>query len=703
MSPPLNFDDPNQSVCFIPYNDSGGYGPNEDFNGVKQVLEDTINEDEEKESKKELDIDGLADGEEIRWKAYRGAWTRCLNRMQELLDVIYKPVVAEVVEHISTANQEELPGLPYSEVPVITLTSPSMSPVFAQQVLAQLEAQEQRNIYTAHLHPQECTNLTSTLKSLIATFTANSISGVGGYKTSGQTLAAYDIRVLDAWYQALLKSYRRRASVQLIVVLHGFEQFDPAVMQDLLYICSLYISRIPLVFMITSTLTLLRIQNFTVPSGNPVLEKILLNTFASTEFEPDLVLGPAVLESTIDSYVRHNPSFECLVDHIQLAHLKHFSTIPLSALLHNVPDGKLEEPSSFKFLEHLVACLHVQDDEDGGVSDWKTKSVGDVVRLVDDARTNFYMRARKIRLVFALLRLTQHYLEGKGHKGFELPQEKDLCPRDLRLLIKVLRGGGMDRMLKQARLVVSKMTPPESSEFQANLKTFCDRLPAELHDEGHLVLGHLDCSANEVAEGLIEFMNSQLEHPLYTANLWPVWYTGESPFPSETLNPSVRASVISGLLRPKEFTLSSQAEPEPDELWERPDTSILFARYLESGKMINVYDWFDSFHQVLENQRSHLRNKRRQRVLAERNATPGSPRKRGSPRKSGSPTKKSANKGKQKDVQQEEVDELDEEQWRMQVHARFIRALHELDYLGFIKHTKRKQDHVLRTVFDVSD
>jgi len=40
------------------------------------------------------------------------------------------------------------------------------------------------------------------------------------------------------------------------------------------------------------------------------------------------------------------------------------------------------------------------------------------------------------------------------------------------------------------------------------------------------------------------------------------------------------------------------------------------------------------------------------------------------------------------------------ENWRLEVQARFIRALHELDYVGFIKHTGRKRDHVLRTVLD---
>ena len=44
------------------------------------------------------------------------------------------------------------------------------------------------------------------------------------------------------------------------------------------------------------------------------------------------------------------------------------------------------------------------------------------------------------------------------------------------------------------------------------------------------------------------------------------------------------------------------------------------------------------------------------------------------------------------------------ERWKVEVFARFIRALHELDYLGFIKHTKRngKADHMLRELTMVS-
>jgi origin recognition complex subunit 3 len=113
---------------------------------------------------------------------------------------------------------------------------------------------------------------------------------------------------------------------------------------------------------------------------------------------------------------------------------------------------------------------------------------------------------------------------------------------------------------------------------------------------------------------------------------------------------------------------------EDKELSEYPDTSILLQRYLESGKMINVYDWFESFQPPLETQRDLVTNTRRK-----------------------SPQKAKANERRKKPTAEEE------EKWKLLVQARFIRGLHELDYLGFLKHTKRKPDHVLRTCFDLSD
>lgn len=91
--------------------------------------------------------------------------------------------------------------------------------------------------------------------------------------------------------------------------------------------------------------------------------------------------------------------------------------------------------------------------------------------------------------------------------------------------------------------------------------------------------------------------------------------------------------------------------------------------------MINVYDWYESFGQILETQKRH----QRQAQEAHGGGSEADDQEHG------------------EDV---EAEAEDEEEWKMHVQARFMRALHELDYVGLVKHTGRKADHVMRTVFE---
>jgi origin recognition complex subunit 3 len=116
-------------------------------------------------------------------------------------------------------------------------------------------------------------------------------------------------------------------------------------------------------------------------------------------------------------------------------------------------------------------------------------------------------------------------------------------------------------------------------------------------------------------------------------------------------------------------------EDEESSLLKLPDTSILFERYMEAGRLINVYDLFQSFSVALEQQREQFVQAASQQDGKGKGIAPG----------------------------EDETPEDEEERWPVEVHARFIRALHELDYMGFIKHTGRKADHVLKTVYDVPD
>lgn len=152
--------------------------------------------------------------------------------------------------------------------------------------------------------------------------------------------------------------------------------------------------------------------------------------------------------------------------------------------------------------------------------------------------------------------------------------------------------------------------------------------------------------------------------PPLSAPLFAVLMPRRGTLP-QMLNPAPRATVVSALLQPHTFLPLPRDDPTAGRLpiWKLPDTSILFRRYLDAGRMINVYDWYESFSQVIESQRSHL-------------ALP-------------------TDEGSRADE--------DEEEWKMHVQARFVRALHTLDFVGFVKHTGRKADHVIRTAYDMPE
>ena len=104
---------------------------------------------------------------------------------------------------------------------------------------------------------------------------------------------------------------------------------------------------------------------------------------------------------------------------------------------------------------------------------------------------------------------------------------------------------------------------------------------------------------------------------------------------------------------------------------------------MEAGKMINVYDWYESFSVALDTQR-------REAALEQRRAMKG---RRGKGKAKAQPRLSAP----------EDMVRDEREEWATEVHARFIRALHELDFMGFVKHTGRKADHIIRTIYDIPD
>ncbi|KAJ3713642.1 origin recognition complex subunit 3 N-terminus-domain-containing protein [Lentinula raphanica] len=496
----------------------------------------------------------------------------------------------------------------------------------------------------------------------------------------------------------------------------------------------------------------------------------------------------------------------------------------------------LQDPTSVYFRNVLVQRLALSRIEHNANSDLESSTPA-LIRALRSAHTQFRARSHAIRLAYSLLQGLHEFLVEKGYKGLgshwgsgtsttstlssKYPQYSRL--QNFINLLQLHTRTRANPHSKQSEkdfayshTLVRKLKPDELRAYLNVLIATLEGVPNGLEDiftvgedgdggddksfdlpgavrmlkgwraevDGAHEAGSEDGDRAKqfkaINENLAEWMYDCLRiltQPIEDTPLWDIWYTGAEVFPSETINPSIRASIIAGLLRPEEFAASTEVvadpqgsrgdsgkknglirtrshthtsernlvEPGPslpnhqlndssdseetgeDEvpLHTLPDTSILFHRYLESGKIINVYDWFESFHAVLNVQRREAITRSAKERERDRIKGKGKEVSRNtSPEKKGKGTGKKSSRGKgkvkgttdegadadvnmdaQKELRKEQPDsnpDSDETQ-QILVQARFIRALHELDFLGLIKHTRRKPDHVLRTLFEVGD
>ncbi|KAF9489511.1 hypothetical protein BDN71DRAFT_1455928 [Pleurotus eryngii] len=681
----------------------------------------------------------LPDGVELRLRVYQTAWSKCLARIQSIVHHLKDPVVSDVVRRVERAYEDILPGLPQAELPVICISEPTGDSSTLNFVVEELTRND-RTLVT-RLYPATCNNVMSTMKALISGFINQSDDEVGTKHKASTSLANYDVQTLLAWYDALKDTQRS----QLVVVFQGFEQFDPLVVQDVCYICSLNAPRLPFVFLLglssppstrflshtypRATLCLLRVSNVTVPHGLPALEDIILKTFFDLDFQPDIDIGPSTLTFLVDYFMRHNSGIDAALTTLQLAHMKHFED-PLTILVNDNLLGtpslseameKLRQPQSFPFLDSLFARVHAQSEQADAehIDLWRQETIDSLFRSLDKERTAFRDHSRQSRIWFKILTLARAFLL-KENAIKEAPDK----PRSSIDLISSYLDGELEGEVQALAKAIKKLGSSQLRALLGDLHYFFSEVPAALQRLVDVPRNHCTSLltslpdeedvtgvnvqiAESLSTWLLQDWSDYLGNPETSSKLWDIWYTALTPFPAELLNPSTRSSLFSGLLQPWAYLSPAEVQDEATRyaMWQLPDTSILLCRYLDSGKMINVYDWFESFVLVLDTQRGRLRERKKQETMATANTKPlkkGTSSRRSRP--SASPTKKGDKAARGAPDDEDNVwDEQDDENWKLEIQARFIRALHELDYLGFVKHTGRKADHVLRTIFDVAD
>ncbi|KAI0358145.1 hypothetical protein OH77DRAFT_1397737 [Trametes cingulata] len=724
-------------------------------------------------------------------QAYRAAWGRCLERVQHILRVLQAPLVNEVATEVLNAYSNVLPGLPYNEVPVIALHGASSSVVqdiviafesidtIASSVTAATHGSSQQEVLQVHLYPSDCSSVTNMMKGIVTGFTDRAASTRRKPTTS---LASFDIGLLRAWYASQL------AQPKLVIFLHDFETFDINVVQDALYILFILLMASPTVPSYLhlayprATLALLRVHTIAASRGTHVIRDVLTKTFFDPDSEPDVMLGPSTLDFITDFATRHSASPDAL-----LAYMKHF-TQPLSIFAQvellgeaslTSAERKLTSPDFHPLVEALQVRLLASSSSssssatqtrpssstpssprklDGTASahGWQARTAAGLLECVTTARSAFRKQARRFRVAFAVACMAEQAALGStsgsgartsGGNGSRLDSMESLsavlrgrASNQIRYVCMAVRKLSLSKLRGLLHQLHAFLWDLKSAEVRRDeeaarvwIVTTLNQLPPDtadpenIEEEGQI---SRDPAVKQLAATLGDWLQAYIEERLVRLDeqvLCDIWYTGNTPFPSELVNPAPRPTVVSALLHPHAFvrahadlvggtsgTSSAEGGEREPSLWELPDTSIAFRRYVEAGRMVNVYDWFESFAVVLETQRRKLRARARR---AESDpATPranGKANGRGRSRSGSRATNMDVDEGvagededghdEDAETGEEDMDEEEEERWKVEVQARFIRALHELDYMGFVKHTGRKADHVIRTVYDIPD
>lgn len=126
------------------------------------------------------------------------------------------------------------------------------------------------------------------------------------------------------------------------------------------------------------------------------------------------------------------------------------------------------------------------------------------------------------------------------------------------------------------------------------------------------------------------------------------------------------------------FHKALDAPLAPGEL--EPDIAVAYRLYRETGKTINLGDWWRAFEQSAANQPDAA-----QEDSVKRAQTPK--RRKGA----------SDDEDDERDEDDEEANEDERRTRRKQ--ARFLRAIGDLACVGFLQPTSRKAEHVLKSVF----
>ncbi|XP_026946624.1 origin recognition complex subunit 3 isoform X1 [Sagmatias obliquidens] len=666
----------------------------------------------------------------LRFETYQLIWQQMKSETERLQEELNKNLFDSLIEFLQKSHSGFQKNsrdwgcqIKFREIPTAALVL-GVNVTDHDLTFRSLTEVLQNNVtpYVVSLQAKDCPDMKHFLQKLASQLMDCNVDVQSKEKESVQVTQKkihYSMDSLSTWYMSVtqktdVKMPRKKRtppsqwqSPPVVLILKDMESFTTKVLQDFIIISSQHLHEFPLILIFgiaTSPVvvhrmlphavsSLLCIELFQSLSCKEHLTTVLDKLLLTTQFP--FKLSEKVLQVLTNIFLYHDFSIQNFIKGLQLSLLEHFYSQPLSVLCCNLPEAKrrinfLSDnqcenirrlPSFRRYVEKQASEKQVALLTNERFLKEETQSLLENLHVY---HTNYFLVLRCLHQFTSSL---PKYPLGRQirelyctclEKNIRDSEEYASALQLLRMLAKDELMAMLQKCFKVFKSSSEKQLGNTAKRIEEFLAQF-QSLDAEAKEEEDTSesqskglqktdLYHLQKSLLEMKElrraskrqtkfevlreQLVSFIDSLAREYLLlpeTQPLHEVLYFSAAHTLRQHLNAAPRIALHTALNNPyyylKNEALRSEEGCIPNVA---PDICIAYKLHLECSRLINLVDWSEAFATVVT----------------------------------------AAEKMDANSVTSEERNEI--------IHARFIRAVSELELLGFIKPTKQKTDHVAR-------
>ncbi|XP_037750368.1 origin recognition complex subunit 3 isoform X2 [Chelonia mydas] len=678
--------------------------------------------------------EGKNDSEDsgLRFATCQLLWKQINSEMEKIQEELNKQLFDNLISFLrqshsefQTKKTEWMCRMKSSEIPTaalvlgVNVTDHAMTFKSLSEVL-----QDNVTPYVVSLQAKECPGIKHLLQKLMGQLMDCSVDVDSSEEDECVNISQKKIHCsmasLSKWYESVTKktgsetpgkkrtsSSRHWQSPPIVVIFKDMESFTTKVLQDFIVISSQHIHEFPLVLIFGiatspmiihrllphSVSSLLCIELFQSLSCKEHLATVIDKLLLTTEFP--FKLSEKVLQVLINIFLYHDFSVQNFIKGFQLSIVEHFYSQPLSVLCcelleakkrvyslsHNQCENIRSLPSFRRYVESQVSEKQIALLTEDSFLKEVTQTLLEDLHIYHE---NYFPVLRCLHVFTTSLpkyplgkQIRELHCACLGKRVWETDEYGSAVQ-----LLRMLAKAELVAILQKCVEIFTSSSGKQFSNTVEKLGEFLTRfqnLEAEASEaqdmsvssqkelQKKMDLYHLQKTLLELKESkrskkltkfemlrfeVVDFIDSLVRSYLAPAEMQTlneVVYFHTANALLEHLNAAPRIALHTALNNPycylKNQTLKSDVGCISNTA---PDICIVYKLHLECGRLINLVDWLEAFSTV---------------VTAVEGTDPDS-------------------------VATDQVDEI--------IHARFIRAVSELELLGFIKPSKQKTDHVAR-------